>query len=175
MGCARPGYRGLAYTDPFGLSEKEKWYCKAWNWLKEANAGMSQLAKDGGGAYAVLGTGAGGAVMRSAGGAIAARAIAKQEATQAASTEAAAATPSPLAGTTYTPKVQAQMGQDKYHGFPATVDQFAADGTAMKLTGGDGVVRTRVELPGAVNGRDGNYTWIVEPDQTVNHRQFEPK
>jgi len=32
----------------------------------------------------------------------------------------------------------------------------------------------KVELPGAVNGRPGNYEWIISPNNEVNHRLFRP-
>jgi hypothetical protein len=79
----------------------------------------------------------------------------------------------PLPGTTYTPKVMGQIEQGDNHAFPKLIDQFAAEGTATQITGGDGVVRTKVQVPGAKNGEDGNYTWIVEPDGSINHRLFE--
>jgi hypothetical protein len=80
----------------------------------------------------------------------------------------------PLAGTIYTPKVMKQIKQGDYHSFPKLIDQFAGDGSVTQETGGDGLSRTKIALPGSINGKDGNYTWIVEPDNTtVNHRMFE--
>ncbi|MGM0562950.1 MAG: RHS repeat domain-containing protein [Pseudomonadota bacterium] len=80
----------------------------------------------------------------------------------------------PLDGTIYTPKVRRQMqGEDLDHNFPSLVDSQADAAKVKKITGGDGVERTKVELPGSVNGKRGNYRWIIEPDKTVNHRQFE--
>lgn len=83
----------------------------------------------------------------------------------------------PLDGTTYTEKVETQMSNssDTDHGFPSAIDKEAGNGTQTTITGGDGTKRTKVSLPGKVNGRKGNYTWIIEPNKTVNHRQFEAK
>ncbi len=84
----------------------------------------------------------------------------------------------PLEGATYTGKVRQQIrpnqrtGTTDNHGFPLVVDNFAGRGTTRQITGGDGVVRTRVELSGSYRGKEGTFEWIVEPDGTVNHRLF---
>jgi uncharacterized protein RhaS with RHS repeats len=86
----------------------------------------------------------------------------------------AAKNQNPLNGTIYTDKVKRQMeGKDLDHNFPSIVDKQADAAKVTKITGGDGIARTKIELPGSINGKDGNYTWIVEPDKTINHRQFE--
>ncbi len=64
-------------------------------------------------------------------------------------------------------------GKDLDHNFPSLIDKQADAAKVKKITGGDGIERTKVELPGSVNGKDGNFSWIIEPDKTVNHRQFE--
>ncbi|MEP3244604.1 MAG: RHS repeat-associated core domain-containing protein, partial [Sneathiella sp.] len=80
----------------------------------------------------------------------------------------------PLNGTKYTDKVMRQMdGKDLDHNFPSLIDKQADAATVRKITGGDGISRTKVELPGSINGKDGNFSWIIEPDNTINHRQFE--
>jgi hypothetical protein len=82
----------------------------------------------------------------------------------------------PLKGTTRTPKVNKQISNtaDQYHSFPESIDDMAGQGTVTKITGGDGVVRTKVELPEAINGKTGKYEWIIEPNNTINHRVFIP-
>ncbi|MCG8422128.1 MAG: hypothetical protein MJE77_29750, partial [Proteobacteria bacterium] len=86
----------------------------------------------------------------------------------------------PLKGTTYTGKVRQQMrpglktGRPDNHGFPLEVDNFAGQGTRTTIKGGDGVVRTKVELRGGYKGKEGIFEWIIEPDKTVNHRLFVP-
>ena len=83
----------------------------------------------------------------------------------------------PLDGTQYTSKVREQVanGTDWHHAFPESVDGFAGIGKKTKFTGGDGVVRTRIELNGNYRGKDGYFEWIVEPNKQVNHRKFIPK
>ena len=74
----------------------------------------------------------------------------------------------PLDGTKYTDKVTRQMeGKDLDHNFPSLIDKQADAANVKKITGGDGIERTKVELPGSVNGKDGNFSWIIEPDKTV--------
>ena len=80
----------------------------------------------------------------------------------------------PLTGTRYTGKVRQQMRSGDNHAFPLEVDNFAADGTQSTITGGDRIVRTKIELRGAYRGKDGTFEWIIEPDKTINHRIFKP-
>lgn len=84
----------------------------------------------------------------------------------------------PLDGTTYTAKVQGQMrpnlrtGIPENHGFPRIVDNYAGQGKQSVFQGGDGVWRTKVELPGSYRGKNGVFEGIIEPDGFVNHRFF---
>lgn len=82
----------------------------------------------------------------------------------------------PLKDTKYTNKVKMQIlqSEDKFHSFPHQVDNFAGMGKQTKVTGGDGITRTKIEVEGEYLGRKGNFEWIVEPDGFVNHRKFEP-
>ncbi len=80
----------------------------------------------------------------------------------------------PLNQTRYTDKVRLQMQQDKFHGFPKQVDNFAGLGKKSELVGGDGIKRTKIQLEGEYLERKGNFEWIVEPDGSINHRKFEP-
>ena len=104
-------------------------------------------------------------------------ALGEAAASRAAAAEAGATASNPLAGTTYSAKVQSQMAQpgDLYHGFPSIIDQFAGEGSMSNIVGNDGTTRSLLELPGAVNGKSGNFQWIIEPDNTVNHRLFVPQ
>jgi RHS repeat-associated protein len=74
----------------------------------------------------------------------------------------------------YTSKVQGQMQLDDIQGFPRTVDNYLPNyGRATRFTSGDGIVRTRVVIPGYYQGHEGAFTYIFEPDGlTVNHRMF---
>ena len=81
----------------------------------------------------------------------------------------------PLENIKYTDKVKAQMKQGDYHSFPESVDAFGADGRVAQITGGDNVVRTKVEIPGSYQGKEGIFEYIIEPDGvTCNHRLFRP-
>jgi hypothetical protein len=81
----------------------------------------------------------------------------------------------PLENIEYNPKVVGQMGDptDLYHAFPSTIDSFGSYGTVSKIVGQDGLVRTQVEINGSVNGVNGAYQYIIEPNGiNVNHRLF---
>jgi hypothetical protein len=87
----------------------------------------------------------------------------------------AAKTENSLANIKYTDKVKAQAAKGDYHGFPESVDGFGANGKVTQITGGDKVVRTKVEIPGSYNGKTGVFQYIIEPDGvTCNHRLFVP-
>jgi len=82
-----------------------------------------------------------------------------------------------LTGIEYTPEVLEQMANssDLHHSFPSIIDDIASThGNVGQFAGSkDGVVRTVVELPGSINGKQGVYQWIIEPNGvTVNHRFF---
>jgi RHS repeat-associated protein len=87
----------------------------------------------------------------------------------------------PLEGTRYTEKVYNQMRLNPKtalpdnHAFPRIVDNYAGQGLVTPLKGGDGVIRTKVELQGTYNGRKGSFEWIIEGDRTINHRLFVPQ
>jgi hypothetical protein len=82
-----------------------------------------------------------------------------------------------LSNTKYTEKVIKQMSKksDLYHSFPSMIDDMAGMyGYIGKFVGNDGIVRTAVELPGAINGTTGWYQYIIEPNGIiVKHRKFE--
>ncbi len=85
-------------------------------------------------------------------------------------------------GTRYTPKVLQQMrgAPGEFHSFPESVTAFESAGTVRTITGGDGVVRQMLEIPGSYatrNGRvlDGVFQFIKEADGAINHRLFVPR
>ena len=78
----------------------------------------------------------------------------------------------PLKNVSYTNKVLSQMNVDKYHGFPSLIDSFGAIGKQTTITGGDGVNRMLVEIPGSLNGTQGVYQYILENGNICNHRLF---
>ena len=77
-------------------------------------------------------------------------------------------------GTKYTDKVKGQMKQGDFHSFPESVTGFQDAGKITEITGGDGVVRDKLEIPGNYRGHDGNFEFIKEPNNTINHRVFRP-
>lgn len=86
-------------------------------------------------------------------------------------------------GATYTDKVKGQMAQspvdgralDKYHGFPSMVDEAAKAAKSTPFIGGDGKIRSLVEVPGAVGDKPGKFEYITNADKTINHRHFAEK
>ncbi|WP_197732872.1 hypothetical protein [Paraburkholderia pallida] len=77
-------------------------------------------------------------------------------------------------GATYTSKVRNQAASGDYHGFPQSADAFSGEGTVQPITGGDGVVRWKLTIPGSYNGTSGVFEYIRNPDGTINHRLFVP-
>jgi hypothetical protein len=77
-------------------------------------------------------------------------------------------------GTTYTSKVRNQAASGDYHGFPQSADAFSGEGTVQPITGGDGVTRWKLTIPGSYNGTAGIFEYIRNPDGTINHRLFVP-
>ncbi len=80
----------------------------------------------------------------------------------------------PLANTTYTSKVLRQMWSDEYHGFPKIIDNFGSSGKISDIVGVDKIVRTKLEIPGSLNGKNGIFEYIIESDKSINHRLFKP-
>nr|WP_313955568.1 hemagglutinin repeat-containing protein [Paraburkholderia sp. BCC1886] len=77
-------------------------------------------------------------------------------------------------GTTYTSKVRNQAASGDYHGFPQSADAFSGEGNVQPITGGDGVTRWKLTIPGSYNGTAGIFEYIRNPDGTINHRLFVP-
>nr|WP_286010125.1 RHS repeat-associated core domain-containing protein [Clostridium sp. Marseille-Q2269] len=81
----------------------------------------------------------------------------------------------PLENIKFTDKVKAQMKLGDYHSFPESVEGFGVNGKITKITGGDKIVRTKIEIPGSYKGKDGIFEYIIESDGvTCNHRLFKP-
>jgi len=79
-----------------------------------------------------------------------------------------------FAGTKYTDKVLGQMKQGDFHAFPESVAAFQDAGQVSKITGGDGVVRDMLKIPGEYQGKQGAFEFIKETDGSINHRLFRP-
>lgn len=85
-------------------------------------------------------------------------------------------------GTRYTPKGLQQMrgGVGEFHSFPESVTAFESAGTVRTITGGDGVARQMLEIPGSYatsrgTVMDGVFQFIKEADGAINHRLFVPR
>jgi hypothetical protein len=63
---------------------------------------------------------------------------------------------------------------DLYHSFPTLVDTLEDAGSTQTIVGADGVSREMLEIPGSINGEDGVFQYIKNPDSTINHRLFVP-
>lgn len=70
--------------------------------------------------------------------------------------------------TRYTDKVLIQMKQNDYHSFPESVRAFKSVGTVSWIKGGDGIIRTKLSIPGSYNGREGFFEFIKEPNGNIN-------
>jgi filamentous hemagglutinin len=79
-----------------------------------------------------------------------------------------------FAGTKYTDKVLGQIKTGDLHGFPESVTTFQGAGQVTKITGGDGVVRDMLKIPGEYRGKQGVFEFIRESDGAINHRLFVP-
>lgn len=80
-------------------------------------------------------------------------------------------------GTRYSRKVLQQMegGVGEFHSFPEAVKTFESTGITRNISGGDGVVREMLEIPGSYGSREGVFQFIKEADGTINHRLFVSK
>ena len=79
----------------------------------------------------------------------------------------------PLDDIAYTEKVQQQMQQDDYHGFPNIVDNYGGYGYQQSFTGGDGNIYTKLIIPGTYRGHEGAFVYIWNENGMCNHRMFE--
>ncbi|WP_220150906.1 hypothetical protein [Thalassospira xiamenensis] len=75
-------------------------------------------------------------------------------------------------GAKYSQKVINQIKTGDYHAFPDSVLAFQEAGHVTKITGGDGVVRDMLKIPGEYRGKKGVFEFIKEADGTINHRLF---
>ncbi len=71
-------------------------------------------------------------------------------------------------------------GADEFHSFPESVTAFESAGTIRTITGGDGVARQMLEIPGPYETSrgtvlDGVCQFIKEADGAINHRLFVPR
>ncbi len=76
--------------------------------------------------------------------------------------------------TRYTNKVMGQIKKGDFHGFPESVKAFQKDGNVTTITGGDGVTRQILRIPGDYGDKKGVFEFIKEADGSINHRLFRP-
>lgn len=67
-----------------------------------------------------------------------------------------------------------QMKKGDFHAFPESVTGVQDAGKVSKITGGDGIIRDKLEIPGNYRGKDGVFEFIKEADGSINHRLFKP-
>jgi hypothetical protein len=76
--------------------------------------------------------------------------------------------------TRYTDKVIGQIKQNDYHAFPRSADAFSSSGSVSRITGGDGISRDVLRIPGEYRGKAGFFEYMKEPNGDINHRLFVP-
>jgi filamentous hemagglutinin len=76
--------------------------------------------------------------------------------------------------TTYSDKVLSQMKEGDFHAFPESIKAFQEAGQVSKITGGDGIARDMLRIPGEYKCKQGFFEFIKEADGTINHRFFRP-
>ncbi|MCO8273674.1 polymorphic toxin-type HINT domain-containing protein [Actinoplanes sp. TRM 88003] len=68
--------------------------------------------------------------------------------------------------------VGSALKEDRWHRSAAfVVDDIAENGTVFRITGGDGVERTLVQMPGEVNDIPGRFEWILD-GSNLTHSMF---
>jgi filamentous hemagglutinin len=56
----------------------------------------------------------------------------------------------------------------------STARAFQGSGYTIQITGGDGIVRYELHIPGSYKGYDGEFIFLKEPNGSINHRIFKP-
>lgn len=66
------------------------------------------------------------------------------------------------------------LKEDALHAFNDIIDNYAGYATKFSLVGRDGIKRSLYQIKGSLNGKQGIFEWIVDPDPTkgVTHRRF---
>jgi len=70
---------------------------------------------------------------------------------------------------------QMSKSNDRYHAFSKEADLFAKYGKNEEKVGNDGIKRNWIELEDSYKGQKGIFEYIIEPDNTINHRFFRVK
>lgn len=63
---------------------------------------------------------------------------------------------------------------DELHAFNKIIDNYAGNAHKFSIIGNDGIERSLYQLNGSLNGKDGIFEWIVDPNPAkgVTHRRF---
>ena len=64
--------------------------------------------------------------------------------------------------------------RDPFHRFPDHVKNFEKDGVSYLFRGGDGKMRTKLEIPGEYGGYKGAFEFIKESNNEISHHVFIP-
>ncbi len=70
-------------------------------------------------------------------------------------------------------RVGSALKKDAHHAFNDIIDNYASCAQEFALRGADGKTRKLFQIEGSINGAEGVFEWIVEPqNQLVTHRLF---
>ncbi|KWW27451.1 MAG: putative MafB-like protein [bacterium F083] len=78
-------------------------------------------------------------------------------------------------GAMYHNRIIDVKSKDLYHRFPRSVDAFESEGKRSMITGGDGNIYERLEIPGEYGQNKGVFEYIKDSKGVIRHRFFRPK
>ncbi len=64
--------------------------------------------------------------------------------------------------------------KDPYHSFPELIKDGESMGTTKVIIGKDGIPAQKLSIPGSVNNVEGNFEFIKDSNNIINHRLFVP-
>ena len=71
------------------------------------------------------------------------------------------------------PRTGSGLKTNPHHNFNSIIDNYASDAEQFVLTNQkDGITRTLYQIEGSLNGKEGVFEWIVDPNSGVTHRNF---
>jgi len=81
----------------------------------------------------------------------------------------------PLENVQYSDRVLDKMNTfDDYHSFPLVVDNYSGYGSVTQTLGNNGAMYTHVNIPGGYKGSEGVFHYIIDSENILQHRLFEP-
>ncbi|MCY9775536.1 hypothetical protein M5W62_21660, partial [Paenibacillus larvae] len=71
-------------------------------------------------------------------------------------------------------RIGSALKKDAQHAFNEIIDNYAGHAKSFDIVGGDGVKRNLYQIEGSLNGKEGVFEWIIDPDprKGVTHRRF---